>query len=105
MNGPVLAELQDAPSAFGLAQNVPNPFNPVTEITYALATDCRVRLEIYNVLGQKVVTLVDEHQKAGYRTARWDGTNAEGVDVSSGVYFYKLEAGVFIETRKMVLLR
>jgi hypothetical protein len=105
MNGPVLAERRDTPAAFGLSQNVPNPFNPVTEIRYALAADCRVRLEIFNILGQRVATLVNEDQTAGYRTARWNGTNADGVDVSSGVYFYRLEAGTFVETKKMILLR
>ncbi|HUV35861.1 MAG TPA: T9SS type A sorting domain-containing protein, partial [Patescibacteria group bacterium] len=105
MGGFVLAERRDTPTAFSLAQNVPNPFNPVTEIRYALAVDCHVRLEIFNILGQKVKTLVDGNQKAGYQSARWDGTNSGGVDVSSGVYFYKLEAGGFTDTKKMVLLR
>jgi hypothetical protein len=105
MNGPALLERGDTPAAFRLAQNVPNPFNPVTDIRYALATDCHVRLEIFNVLGQRVTTLVDGRETAGYRSARWDGKNADGVDVSSGVYFYKLVAGTFTDTKKMVLLR
>ncbi len=94
-----------APGAFDLQQNHPNPFNPVTVIEYDLPVDCRVRLEIYDVLGRRIATLVDARQTAGIKQARWDGTNREGIDVASGIYFYRLEAGSFIETRKMVLLR
>ena len=105
VNGPVLVEGRDIPTAFGLAQNVPNPFNPVTEIRFAIAAGCHVRLEIYDVLGKRVRTLIDGREKAGYRSALWDGRNDEGVDVSSGVYFYRLEAGGFTDTKKMILLR
>ncbi len=92
------------PRGFSLSQNYPNPFNPVTQIKYALPRDCYVKLEVYNILGQKVACLVDEEQKAGYKVARWDA-NA----FSSGIYFYRLEVkGDGFEvtrTRKMVLLR
>jgi len=87
------------PKTFSLFQNYPNPFNPITEIKYALPKDCYVRLEIYNILGQKVVSLVDGEQKAGYKMARWDASS-----FSSGIYFYRLQAGDFVKTRKMVLL-
>jgi hypothetical protein len=93
------------PPTFGLGQNYPNPFNPYTIITYDLPVDCRVKLEIYNALGQRVATLVDRHQEAGTRAARWDGKDAAGRAVSSGVYFYRLQAGGFAETKKLVLLR
>jgi len=88
------------PQRFVLEQNYPNPFNPMTEIAYSLPKACRVRLTIYNILGQRVATLVDERQLAGYRSLRWDASA-----YASGVYFYRLQAGDFVETRKMVLLR
>jgi len=88
------------PKAFTLAQNYPNPFNPITKIKYALPKDCYVKLEVYNILGQKVVSLVDGKQKAGYKTTRWDAGS-----LSSGIYFYRLKAGDFVETKKMILLK
>jgi len=88
------------PEDFVLLQNHPNPFNPITTIKYALPGDSHVRLEIYNILGQQVATLVDGKQKAGYKTAKWDASS-----FSSGIYFYRLQAGDFVQTRKMILLR
>jgi len=88
------------PQGFVLSQNYPNPFNPVTQIKYALPKDCWVRLEVYNILGQKVARLADGRQKAGYKTVRWE---AKGV--ASGVYIYRLQAGGFVETKRMILLR
>ena len=93
------------PQHFSLSQNCPNPFNPQTSIKYALPQDARVRLTIYNVLGQKVATLVDEHQSAGYQTVSWDGKDAKGDGVSSGVYFYRLDADSFSEVKKMLLVK
>jgi hypothetical protein len=104
-HGPVLASGRDVPAAFSLAQNHPNPFNPNTRIMYNLAADCHVTLDIYNVLGQKVSTLVDEYQKAGSKTVEWNGRDASGVNVASGIYFYKITAGSFVDIKKMVLLR
>jgi len=92
--------VRELPKAFSLSQNYPNPFNPVTEIRYALPRDCWVRLEVYNTLGQRVASLVDREQKAGYRVARWDAGS-----FSSGIYFYGLQAGDFVQTRKMILIR
>jgi len=88
------------PQRFALLPNYPNPFNPITEIKYTLPRDCYVKLEIYNILGQKIVTLVEGNLKAGYKTARWDAGS-----FSSGIYFYRLQAGDFVQTRKMVLIR
>jgi hypothetical protein len=88
------------PSAFALNQNYPNPFNPETSIEYALPENGKVRLAVYNILGQEVKVLIDGRMEAGYHTVTFDGT-----DLSSGVYFYRLEAVDFIMTRKMVLLK
>jgi len=88
------------PLQFILCQNYPNPFNPTTAIKYAVPKDCHVKFTIYNILGQKVATLIDRKQKTGYKTARWDASS-----FSSGIYFYRLQAGDFVQTRKMVVLK
>ena len=93
------------PQAVGLGQNYPNPFNPSTLIPYQLAVPSPVRLEVFNVLGQRVATLVDgEQQGAGAYVARWDGTNASGRAAASGVYFYRLTVAGAHWTGKMVLV-
>ncbi len=88
------------PQVFSLSQNYPNPFNPITQIKYALPRDCQVRFDVYSILGKRVTTLVDGQQKAGYKTIRWDANSFAG-----GIYFCRLKAGDFVETRKMILLR
>jgi hypothetical protein len=98
----VAAEL---PKEFLLHPNYPNPFNPITTIRYDLKESVNVTLKIYNILGQEVRTLVNERQTAGYKSVDWDARNDVGVNVASGIYIYKLEAGSFIQARKMVLLR
>jgi hypothetical protein len=91
--------------SYELGQNVPNPFNPTTTIKYALAADGPVSLTIYDVRGARVRELVNERQRADVYKVVWDGTNARGERVSSGMYFYKLVAGKFTQTRKMMLLK
>lgn len=95
------------PKAFALGQNYPNPFNPSTTIAYDIAegNDVQVRLNIYNIRGQLVRTLVDESKSEGSYLVQWDGTTNNGQQVSSGVYFYRLQAGDFNQTRKMVILK
>jgi C1A family cysteine protease len=93
------------PERFALYQNYPDPFNAGTEILYALASPCAVTLEIYNILGQRVAVLVEGAQPAGYHTARWEGVDAFGQQVATGVYLYRLRTETFHATRKMVLLR
>jgi hypothetical protein len=93
------------PKEFDLEQNFPNPFNPQTAIHYELRKAQVVTLVIYNTLGQQVCTLVDDCQSAGSHTVTWDGTSSGGTQVSSGVYFYRLQAGDYSETRKMTLLK
>ena len=86
------------------AQNYPNPFNPSTIIPYQLPAPARVRLEVFNILGQRVATLVDGERPAGFHTAIWDATDASGRGVGSGVYLYRLLGGGERLTRSMVLL-
>ena len=117
------------PACFALYQNHPNPFNPITAIQYAVGSKqikaadggpvlsevggrwtadspcTHVTLEIYNILGQLVRVLVDEERASGSYTVYWDGSDKNGRPVSSGIYFYKLDAGDFTEVKKMVLLK
>jgi uncharacterized delta-60 repeat protein len=96
---------REKPSEFSLFQNYPNPFNPATNIEFQLSKSGQVKIEIFNILGQKVRTLVDQYLKAGYKLVDWDGKDNSGNDVSSGIYFFRLQAGEFAQTKKMVLLR
>jgi hypothetical protein len=93
------------PEEFSVNQNYPNPFNPVTQINYALPTDCQVTLGIYNILGQKVRTLVNEYQSAGYKSVIWDGKDNQARALATGIYFYRIQAGTFTQTHKMVLVK
>lgn len=96
---------EQSPAKFSLSVNYPNPFNPETKIDYSLNQACQVKLEIFNILGQKIKTLVDEQQSVGKKDVVWDGRNENGEQVSSGVYFYRLQAKDFVQTKKMVLMR
>jgi hypothetical protein len=93
------------PKEYSLSQNHPNPFNSETAIEYALIKDSEVSLKIYNILGQRVRTLANEHQSRGFKKIIWDGKNENGETVSSGLYFYKIEAGNFVQSKKMLLLK
>lgn len=93
------------PASFSLRQNYPNPFNPSTAIAYDLAKNASVTLKIYDLSGREVKTLVQGFQGAGTYTVNWNGTNDAGAKVASGIYLYRLQAGEFVQTRKMVLLK
>jgi len=93
------------PKVYYLSQNYPNPFNANTQITFALPKSGRTKLEVFNVLGQKISTLVDEFLTAGTKTVNWDGRDEKGIPVPSGVYFYQLQAAEFRETKKMLVLK
>ncbi len=93
------------PDEYRLSQNCPNPFNPTTMIEYNVPTRSHVAIEIFNLLGQRVATIVDEMKDAGRYRAVWDGTDAAGETISTGVYFYRLRANDFVATRKMLLVK
>jgi hypothetical protein len=94
-----------SPSVFELMQNYPNPFNPQTTIQFSLPKEAVVNLEIYDILGRKVKSLVSGSLPAGGHSAVWDGTDRNGKQVSSGIYFYHLRAGTLTQTRKMALVK
>ena len=93
------------PQQFILHNNYPNPFNPATTITYDLPEAANVVLKIYNVLGREVRTLLNTRQQPGIKSVVWDGRNALGIKVSSGIFIYRLQAGDFVQTKKMILLK
>ena len=93
------------PAEHALLQNTPNPFNPETTIEYALPAEAHVRLVVHNTMGQTVRTLADGFQPIGYHQVVWDGRDSQGRSVSGGIYFYRLTAGAFIQTKRMILLK
>lgn len=93
------------PYTFSLNQNYPNPFNPSTAIAYETVIATRVRVTVYNMLGQIVDVLVDHMQPPGRHRILWQGTDRAGHPVASGIYMYRIEAGPMTATRKMLLLR
>ena len=93
------------PETFKLEGNYPNPFNPTTTISYDLPEQAQVTLGIYDLLGKKIKTLVNQSQDAGNKIAVWNGTDNLGRSVSAGVYLYRIKAGEFSQTRKMLLLK
>ena len=93
------------PVTTALLENYPNPFNPSTTIRYALSEDSHVALKVYNMLGQLVATLVDEPQSEGYESVVWSGQNDLRAGVASGIYIYRISAGRFSATKRMLLLK
>jgi hypothetical protein len=93
------------PVDYNLGQNYPNPFNPITTINIALPVAGHMKLDIYNVLGQKVKTLIDNDMPAGYHSVTWNGKDNHGIPVASGVYFYHMTAGDYSSYRKMLLIK
>lgn len=96
---------REKPLKFTLFQNYPNPFNQSTKIEFALVKSGFVNLEIYDILGRKITTLVSEHLSSGYKSVLWDGKNDSGKEVASGIYFYLLKDGDSSEAKKLVLLK
>jgi hypothetical protein len=96
---------ETVPGRYQLSQNYPNPFNPQTHISYQLPQAAQVTLTVYNVMGQAVCRLVDGPQGVGEHAVTWHGVDDAGRPVASGIYFYQLVCGQFVETRKMLLLK
>ena len=90
---------------FYLYPTYPNPFNPVTTLRYSLPEDELVNITIYDMMGRQISTLVSGQQSAGYKSVRWNATNDKGAPVSAGLYLYTIQAGEYIQTKKMVLLK
>jgi hypothetical protein len=99
------AEELGIPDVFALHQNYPNPFNPVTTIRYDVPEQSNVRVDIYNVLGQKVAELVNKNHQPGFYTVNWDGTNMVGNALGSGMYFYRIDAENFTAVKKLLLVK
>ena len=93
------------PDGFSLKQNYPNPFNPETQISYQLATGGYISLNIYDLLGREIKTLVSEDQPSGNYTVSWNGKDESGNIVPSGIYLYTLNAGNIVESKKMILMK
>ena len=93
------------PSEFSLSRNYPNPFNPITNIEFSLSKAAHVKIDIFNIVGQRVRTLVDEEMKSGRYVADWDGKDEQGNSVSSGIYFYRMQADDFSDMKKMLLVK
>jgi hypothetical protein len=96
---------QIVPRTFSLEQNYPNPFNPSTQIRFSLPVDVNVKMSIYNLLGQRVATVLESALNAGIHEVGWDGQTDSGDRATTGVYFYRMEAGSFVQTKKMLLIR
>jgi len=100
-----MAENPVLPEQFDFSQNYPNPFNPNTRFEFSLPISTHVKLDIINVLGQKVTELINEQYEAGKHIIEWNGHNESGGDLASGVYFAQFSAGSYHETRKMVVVK
>ena len=93
------------PEEFAIHQNYPNPFNPVTTLRYDLPENSRVNITIYDMMGREVKILINQTQDPGYKSIIWNATNDYGKPVSAGIYLYQIQAGEYISTKKMVLLK
>ncbi len=98
-------DLSSLPMVFSLKQNYPNPFNPETNIDFSIPVNSDVRLEIYNVLGKKINTLLNKQTSPGLYRIQWNGRDFNGLSVPTGIYFYKLEAEGFTSTKKMLMIK
>jgi hypothetical protein len=96
----LFSDILGNPDKFVLNQNYPNPFNPTTILSYNLKTDANVKLTVYNVVGQSVRVLVDEHQSAGYYEISFDAS-----DLPAGIYLYKLQVGEYSSVKRMTLVK
>ena len=95
----------NTPSSYALEQNYPNPFNPSTTITFSLPKSGHARVDVYDVLGKHVTTLIDENMGSGNFRVTWDGSDKNGARVSSGMYIYRMVSGSFSMTKKMLMVK
>jgi hypothetical protein len=93
------------PKVYSLSQNYPNPFNPTTTISFSIPNQDYVNIRVYDMLGREVATLMSRDLTAGSYTLVWNGKNSSGAQVSTGTYIYRIEAGDFVESKKMILLK
>jgi hypothetical protein len=93
------------PTTFDLSQNYPNPFNPSTVLQYQVPAASQVEIDVYNILGEKITTLVNDVKAAGYYSITWNGTGMNGQTVATGVYIYRMRAGDFVNTKRMLLIK
>ena len=100
-----IASTFNLPATYNIHQNYPNPFNPITTLRYDLPENSYVNVTVYDILGREVRTLVNSTQDAGFKSVIWNATNDYGEPVSAGVYLYQIQAGEFVQTKKMVLLK
>ena len=97
--------LDPLPAVYQLGQNYPNPFNPSTTIRYQLPETAQIRVDIYDILGQRVRTLVDERKVAGFYSVNWRGIDDRGRKVATGMYFYRLSTPAFTDVKKLLLMK
>jgi flagellar hook assembly protein FlgD len=93
------------PSEFALSKNYPNPFNPITHLDYSLPKRSQVRLRVYNMVGQEIITLINEEKQYGNYSISWNGIDSKGRNVASGVYFAELRSNDKSSVTKMLLLK
>lgn len=93
------------PQKYSLEQNYPNPFNPFTRLKYSLVKESHVKITIHDLVGNEVSSLINENQIAGYHSLQWNATDNQGYKVSAGLYFYRIEAGDFVATKNMILMK
>ena len=105
MHNIAVGRLDPIPEAFALSQNMPNPFNPSTTISYEVPESGSVKLIVYNLLGQQVRTLIDDSIESGFHTVVWDGADEFGRQVASGIYIYRMNSGEFNATKRMLFLK
>ncbi len=98
-------ELAEIPNNYQLGNNYPNPFNPTTNITFSIPENSNVLMEVYNTLGEKVRTLVNENYSSGSYTTLWNGRDDFGFEVNSGVYIYRMVTNNFVDTKRMILMK
>ena len=97
--------MNETPKTYNISQNYPNPFNPITTLQYELPEDSFVNVTVYDMLGNVVNNLINANQSSGHKSIQWDATNNRGEPVSAGIYLYKIQAGDFVDTKKMILLK